>query len=208
MRRLLISTLALALLAAAPAAAASNDDHRHGGGNPQGHPPVHGVQGGGGGQIIHQGNGAYTGRHKEGGGNQVYRHERIDRGNNDHRGNFNRFNMTIHNQGIEPRRDRPRDWNVRPRHFDVHVYRRNFEASHRFHWRSYMRPRGWYAHRWTYGERLPRSFWVRDYWVSDWWMFDLARPPYGYEWVRYGDDALLVNIYTGEVLEVVYDLFD
>jgi hypothetical protein len=32
-------------------------------------------------------------------------------------------------------------------------------------------------------------------------------PPYGYEWVCYGDDALLVNVYTGEILQVVYGLF-
>ena len=72
----------------------------------------------------------------------------------------------------------------------------------------YERPHGWYVHRWTYGERLPRAFWARDYWINDWWSFDLRTPPYGYEWVRYGDDALLVNIYTGEVLEVAYDVFD
>jgi Ni/Co efflux regulator RcnB len=38
-------------------------------------------------------------------------------------------------------------------------------------------------------------------------MFDLPMPPRGYEWVRYGDDALLVNIRTGEIVDVVYDVF-
>jgi Ni/Co efflux regulator RcnB len=48
---------------------------------------------------------------------------------------------------------------------------------------------------------------VRDYWLTDWWMFDLPIPPYGYEWVRYGDDALLINTYTGQILEVEYGVF-
>ncbi|HKD21615.1 MAG TPA: RcnB family protein, partial [Rhizomicrobium sp.] len=45
------------------------------------------------------------------------------------------------------------------------------------------------------------------YWLTSWWLFDLAIPPYGFEWVRYGDDALLVNVYTGQILEVEYDVF-
>ena len=32
-------------------------------------------------------------------------------------------------------------------------------------------------------------------------------PPYGYVWVRYGDDALLVDVDTGEILRVVYGVF-
>ena len=36
----------------------------------------------------------------------------------------------------------------------------------------------------------------------------LLTPWDGYEWVRYGDDALLVDIDTGEVIRVEYDLFD
>jgi Ni/Co efflux regulator RcnB len=102
---------------------------------------------------------------------------------------------------------RPPNWNVHPRNFDPRVYHHNFTAEHRFHWRSYVRPPGWRYHRWTYGEYLPRAFWVRDYWIDDFWMFGLDIPPYGYEWVQYGDDAILVNVYTGEVLEVVYDVF-
>ena len=47
----------------------------------------------------------------------------------------------------------------------------------------------------------------RDYWLTDYYAYDLMAPPYGYEWVRYGDDALLVNIYTGEILQVEYDVF-
>lgn len=102
---------------------------------------------------------------------------------------------------------RPANWNVRPRHFDVHVYRRVYTSVHRYRWRPYVRPHGWYYRRWVYGEVLPRIFWVRDYWIADFWMFGLPVPPYGYEWVRYGDDAVLVNTDTGEILQVIYNVF-
>jgi Ni/Co efflux regulator RcnB len=33
-------------------------------------------------------------------------------------------------------------------------------------------------------------------------------PPWaGYEWVRYGNDALLVDVDTGEIIRVEYDIF-
>jgi Ni/Co efflux regulator RcnB len=35
----------------------------------------------------------------------------------------------------------------------------------------------------------------------------LPPPPYGYRWVRYGPDALLVNICDGRILDVIYDAF-
>ncbi len=111
-------------------------------------------------------------------------------------------------RGVAPRTHRPSNWNQRPRQFDSHTYQRNMNASRRFHWRSYQRPHGWYDHRWVFGEIMPSFFWAQNYWISDWWMFDLMPPPYGYEWVRYGDDALLINTDTGEVLQVEYNLFD
>ena len=103
---------------------------------------------------------------------------------------------------------RPRNWNRFPRTFDRGTYQRNVTAPRRFRWQTYHRPHGWYARRWTFGQVLPRVFWASDYWLSDYWMFDLPIPPYGYVWVRYGDDALLVNKRTGQILQVVYGLFD
>lgn len=103
---------------------------------------------------------------------------------------------------------RPPNWNRYPRTFDRGTYQRNYSAPRHYHWQSYNRPSGWYYRRWVFGQIFPRIFWGRDYWLTDYWMFDLPVPPYGYVWVRYGDDALLVNKRTGRVLQVVYDLFD
>ena len=38
-------------------------------------------------------------------------------------------------------------------------------------------------------------------------MYRLPRSYGPYRWVRYHNDALLVNLYTGEVEDVVYDVF-
>ena len=103
---------------------------------------------------------------------------------------------------------RPPNWNNYPRQFDRNVYQRNVTAPRQYHWQSYNRPGGWYYQRWSYGQIFPRMFWAQDYWLTDYWMFDLPIPPYGYVWVRYGDDAVLINKRTGEVLQVEYGLFD
>ncbi len=103
---------------------------------------------------------------------------------------------------------RPSNWNRYPRQFDSNVYQRNYSAPRQYHWRTYNRPSGWYYQRWVFGQIFPSMFWARDYWITDYWMFDLPIPPYGYVWVRYGDDALLVNRRTGRVLQVIYGIFD
>jgi Ni/Co efflux regulator RcnB len=102
---------------------------------------------------------------------------------------------------------RPSNWNRYPRQFDTNVYQRNYSASRQFHWRSYNRPNGWYYQRWGFGQIFPRIFWAQNYWLSDYWMFDLPIPPYGYVWVRYGDDAVLINRRSGRILQVVYGVF-
>lgn len=102
---------------------------------------------------------------------------------------------------------RPTNWNKRPRQFDPRDYHHNYQAERRYHWGQYQRPRGWYERRWLFGEFLPAFFWARNYWIADYWMFGLAIPPYGCEWVRYGNDALLIDTDSGEILQVVYGIF-
>ena len=85
--------------------------------------------------------------------------------------------------------------------------RRVFKAPHRYRFGSYHRPHGWYRHRWTFGDFLPRIFFAPNYWITDYYAFGLDYPPPGTIWVRYGDDALLIDRYTGEVIEVVYGIF-
>jgi len=86
-------------------------------------------------------------------------------------------------------------------------FHRDFNASRRFRAPAYRRPTGWYDHRWSFGEFLPRTYWVRDYWLDDFAAYGLPPPPYGAVWVRVGSDALLVDEDSGEVITVEYSVF-
>lgn len=54
-------------------------------------------------------------------------------------------------------------------------------------WGAYRRPvRGW---------ALP-SYWIGGgFWITDWSNWGLSSPPHGYNWIRYYDDAVLVDPY-------------
>jgi Ni/Co efflux regulator RcnB len=101
----------------------------------------------------------------------------------------------------------PHGWNARPATFDRGTYQHNFQAARAFRIGPYHRPPGWVDHRWGFGEILPRAYWGAEYLIADYWLFALEVPPGGYEWVRDGSDALLVNTGNGEILQVEYGVF-
>jgi Ni/Co efflux regulator RcnB len=103
--------------------------------------------------------------------------------------------------------EEPRGWNNRPGNVDRGAYQHNFQAARSFRIGPYHRPAGWRDHHWVYGEILPRAYWAEPYRIADYWLFALEVPPAGYEWVRVGGDAVLVNIGNGEILQVVYGVF-
>lgn len=45
------------------------------------------------------------------------------------------------------------------------------------------------------------------YYFTDFVILGLEPPPYGYRWIRFGPDLLLVNIRTGEIMDVEYGVF-
>lgn len=106
-----------------------------------------------------------------------------------------------------PRVERPVGVDARPQQFDRQAYNHNFVADHGYHIGAYHAPRGFHYRRWSYGEILPRGYWSQDYWLQDYWLFGLDVPPYGFEWVRYGPDALLIDTRSGEVVQVIYGRF-
>lgn len=101
----------------------------------------------------------------------------------------------------------PKGWDHRPTSVDRHAYQHNYQAARSFRIGVYHRPAGWAAHHWGYGEVLPRAYWAAPYILADYWLFALEVPPAGYEWVRDDTDALLVNVSTGEILQVEYGVF-
>jgi len=74
-------------------------------------------------------------------------------------------------------------------------------SRHRGH--VWIVPPGYYVHSWRYGEYLPSAWYAPNYYVLEWWLYDLPEPPYGYEWIRVGADAVLVNVYDGRIVQVV-----
>jgi Ni/Co efflux regulator RcnB len=77
----------------------------------------------------------------------------------------------------------------------------------RVHARPFFYPPGYGYRRWEVGAALPPVFLMQDYWYADWDALGLDPPPPGYQWVRYGPDLLLVDVTTGQVAEVEYDVF-
>jgi hypothetical protein len=77
----------------------------------------------------------------------------------------------------------------------------------RIHLAPYVYPRGWAYRRWAIGAVLPPLFLTQAYFYADWAALGLAPPEPGFQWVRYGPDLLLVNVATGQVVDVIYGAF-
>lgn len=102
-----------------------------------------------------------------------------------------------------------RDWNRGwrdNRQYDWRGWRGDHRDSFRLG-RYYAPYRGWSYRRFSVGFFLQPLFFGSSFWINDPFYYRLP-PAYGpYRWVRYYDDALLVNIYTGEVVDTIYDIF-
>jgi len=90
---------------------------------------------------------------------------------------------------------------------EIASLRRNVQSSHQFHVAAYQRPQGYSERHWGYGDRLPGAYYARNYWISDYLIYSLFAPPGGLVWVRVGDDALLIDEYSGEIIQVEYGVF-
>jgi len=86
-------------------------------------------------------------------------------------------------------------------------FHRSFRAPRRFHIRAWLPPRGFRYRRFYVGERIPAILLAADFFILDYAAYGLDYPGSEYVWVRDGDDAVLVDRYTGEVIEVEYDVF-
>jgi Ni/Co efflux regulator RcnB len=51
------------------------------------------------------------------------------------------------------------------------------------------------------------SYYRSSYWLNDPWRYRLPYAPPGYRWIRYYDDALLVDTWDGTVVDVIYGFF-
>lgn len=98
-----------------------------------------------------------------------------------------------------------RDWR-QDRRYDWNSYRKSHRQVYRLN--RYYPPYSSYRYR-----RLSIGFYMNSLFFSSRYLIDdpgyyRLPPAYGpYRWVRYYDDALLVNIYSGEVVDVIHDFF-
>lgn len=95
----------------------------------------------------------------------------------------------------EWRNDRRYDW-------------RRYRDSHRsiFRLGVYYDPFGFGYRRFNIGYNLGPAYYSQRYWIDP-EIYSLPFPPPGTQWVRYWNDALLVDVYTGEVVDVIQNFF-
>jgi len=107
------------------------------------------------------------------------------------------------------RRADNRNWNRgwrNDRRYDWQRWRYSNRNAYRLP--AYYAPyRGWNYNRFSIGFMLQPLFYSQRYWIGDPWQYRLPAAPYGTQWVRYYNDVLLVDVYTGEVVDVIYDFF-
>ncbi|MEQ1725135.1 MAG: RcnB family protein [Sphingopyxis sp.] len=175
---------------------------RHDGGNDRARYRRHDNGGGLGGDII---------RDARRGGGDVARHDpRHDQGNWDrsHQGQGGRYDRHDRD-GRYDRNDNGRRWDRdwrSDRRYDWHGYRNQYRD--RFSLGLYYSPyRNWNYRRISIGFSLWPLFYSDRYWINDPWEYRLPDAYGPYRWVRYYDDALLVDVRTGEVVDVIDNFF-
>jgi len=135
-------------------------------------------------------------------------HDRGDRGNGE-RGRWDQ-GRNGDNDRWDHNGDRGRDHRGLPpnwRHWQRGQTPNVYSASHRYHVGPYRPPYGWYVRAWGYGDILPSGWYGSNFWIDDFYDYDLPWPPPGMHWVRVGDDAFLVDDYSGRIVQVIRDMF-
>jgi Ni/Co efflux regulator RcnB len=97
-----------------------------------------------------------------------------------------------------------RDWR-RDNRYDWRRWRDGHGS--RFHIGIYNDPFGWGYQPFSIGWRLWPNYYSSQYWISDPWDYQLPYAPPGTQWVRYYNDVLLVDLYSGEVVDVIHGFF-
>lgn len=124
-------------------------------------------------------------------------------------------------RGNDRRNDNWRDNNRTRYSGNYTAWNRDWRRDNRYNWYSwrnqnhdrfrmgyYYAPyRNWSYRRLSIGFYLDSLFYSSNYWIRDPWQYRLPDVYGPYRWVRYYDDALLVDVYSGQVVDVIYDFF-
>jgi hypothetical protein len=115
---------------------------------------------------------------------------------------------------------RSTSWRNRDRDDHGRRWSSNWRNDHRYNWRShrsryssifrlgrYNDPFGYGYRRYSTGLTLGSGYYGNNYWLDDPWQYRLPAAYGQYRWIRYYNDALLVNVFSGEVIDVVHGFF-
>jgi Ni/Co efflux regulator RcnB len=91
-------------------------------------------------------------------------------------------------------------------YYSASRFQARYVAVRRFHFVGGGYPGGWYARAWVFGDVLPIGWYAPGFYL-DYGNYGLPLPPIGCEWVREGPDAVLVDVWTGQVLSVYSGVF-
>lgn len=91
------------------------------------------------------------------------------------------------------------------RRYDWYSYRNRYRDVYRVG--RYYDPFGYGYRRFSIGIRIGQPFYAQRYWINDPWHYRLPDAGPGFRWVRYYNDVLLVDTWSGEVVDVIYDFF-
>lgn len=121
-----------------------------------------------------------------------------------HDRDYGRYDRQYDRYDTYHRRDERHDRRDRA---EARRYERWQRAQRRYNAGRYYAPRGYQAQGWGYGQRMPYEYRTSRYVVNDYGRYGLYAPPYGYQYVRSGDDVVLAAVTTGLVVAVIAGLF-
>ena len=109
---------------------------------------------------------------------------------------------------VDNRRRNHTNWSTNWRNDNRYDWQ-NHRRHHRnwFHLGLYYDPFGWGYSPLQIGWRMWPSYYGSNYWINDPYQYRLPYAPPGYRWIRYYDDAILVDTWSGEVVDVLYNFF-
>jgi hypothetical protein len=102
-----------------------------------------------------------------------------------------------------------RSWDRRWRNNDRYDWQRYRNTNRSaFYVGTYYAPYRYYSYRrYGIGSQIGSPFYGSRYWITNPWQYRLPDVWGPYRWVRYYDDVLLVDIYSGQVVDVIHNFF-
>jgi Ni/Co efflux regulator RcnB len=87
-------------------------------------------------------------------------------------------------------------------------YRKTVTSKKHYDAAAFVAPSGFTYRRFSVGEHVPNALLGDSVVLSDYANYALDSPPSGLTWIRDGQDALLIDVRTGEVIQADYDVFN